>query len=225
MLQQSTLDFLAELRENNNRDWFDANRKKYLIAKLDIEQLADAIINGLSHHDPSISMLTAKSCMFRINRDVRFSADKSPYKTNLGFWMSKGGKKSPQAGYYVHIESGGRSFVAAGVYMPMPPDLKKLRTEIYYDFDGFRQIIEQPDFKTLFPSLEVQGHKVSRVPQSFDATQPSAEFLKLKSYIASYPMSDLDYTQPDAVARIVAILSKGVGLVDFLNRAFIEEEA
>jgi uncharacterized protein (TIGR02453 family) len=224
MLQKSTLDFIAELQENNNRDWFDVNRKRYQIAKTDMEQFADAIINELSHHDASLAMLTGKSCLFRINRDVRFSNDKSPYKTNMAFWMNKGGKKSSNAGYYVHIEPNGKSFFAGGVYMPMPPDLKKVRTEILYDFEEFKAIVENPTFKASFGTVEVEGHKTSRVPQGFDATHPSADYLKLKSYIASTSLSDIDLTKADLVETIIAGLSQTIPLVHFINRAFEAEE-
>jgi uncharacterized protein (TIGR02453 family) len=225
MLQQTTIDFLSELKENNTRDWFDLNRKRYQIAKTDIENFADSIINQLSHYDDSLAMLTGKACLFRINRDVRFSNDKSPYKTNMGFWMNKGGKKSNNAGYYVHIEPGGKSFFAAGIYMPMPPDLKKVRTEILYDFDGFKAIVENEQFVQQFKTVEVEGHKTSRVPQGFDATHPSAEYLKLKSYIGSTPLSDSDFTTANIVNTIAEGLSKAIPLVQFVNRAFeVEEE-
>jgi uncharacterized protein (TIGR02453 family) len=224
MLQKATIDFLLELQENNTRDWFDANRKRYLIAKTDVEKFADAIINQLSHHDTSLAMLTGKSCLFRINRDVRFSNDKSPYKTNIGFWMNKGGKKSPNAGYYVHVEPNGKSFFAGGIYMPMPPDLKKVRTEILYDFDTFKGIVKSDAFLTQFKTVEVTGHKTVRVPQGFDGTHPSAEYLKLKSFIGSTPLSDADLMQDGIVGEIVKGLSVASPLVHFVNRAFDEVE-
>lgn len=224
MLQKATIDFLLELHDNNTRDWFDANRKRYQIAKTDVEKFADAIINQLSHHDTSLAMLTGKSCLFRINRDVRFSNDKSPYKTNMGFWMNKGGKKSPNAGYYVHIEPNGKSFFAGGIYMPMPPDLKKVRTEILYDFDTFKGIVEDHTFLAQFKTVAVEGHKTSRVPQGFDSAHPSAEYLKLKSFIGSTSLSDTDLMQEDIVAQIVKGLSVASPLVHFVNRAFEEVE-
>jgi uncharacterized protein (TIGR02453 family) len=220
MIQNTTLQFLSALQDNNNKEWFDANRKQYQLVKADVEQFADAIINTLSHHDDSIAMLTGKACMFRINRDVRFSANKSPYKTNMGFWLSKGGKKSPMAGYYVHIEPSGKSFLAAGIYMPMPPDLKLVRSEILYGFEEFQAIVEDETFRTQFGTVRVEGHTVSRVPQGFDATHPSAEYLKLKSYIGSTPLSDSDLTAPNAVENIVKGLSVAIPLVHFINRAF-----
>ena len=223
MLQQSTLDFLQELKENNNREWFDIHRKRYQLAKNDVEQFADAIINTLSHYDASLAILTGKECMFRINRDIRFSKDKSPYKNNMGFWMTKGGKKSPMAGYYVQVEPNGNSFLAGGIYMPMPPELKKVRTEILYGFDEFKDIVEGENFRQYFNTVEVEGHKTSRVPQGFDAAHPSAEYLKLKSYIGAAPIQDAALLEQDAVSKIALALSVTSPLVHFINRAFEEE--
>ena len=124
MVQQTTVQFLRNLKKNNRKEWFDANRSKYEAAKRDIENLSAEIIKRLSRFDETIAHLHPKDCMFRINRDVRFSKDKSPYKTNMGVYFSKGGKKGNNAGYYFHLEPGG-SFVAGGMWMPMLPDLKK----------------------------------------------------------------------------------------------------
>ncbi|HYC28991.1 MAG TPA: DUF2461 domain-containing protein, partial [Chitinophagaceae bacterium] len=100
MLQASTLKFLKDLRKNNNKPWFDAHRAQYDAARKDFEQFIQAVLDRHSKNDPDLKELTAKQCMFRINRDVRFSKDKSPYKTNLGASMDRGGKKSGFAGYY-----------------------------------------------------------------------------------------------------------------------------
>jgi uncharacterized protein (TIGR02453 family) len=133
MLQSSTLQFLQSLQKNNNKPWFDENRKKYESAKENFAEFVEALINGIAAFDPTIQNLTAKNCMFRINRDVRFSKDKSPYKTNMGASISKGGKKINLAGYYFHCEPG-KSFAAGGFYMPMAPELAKIRQEIDYNF-------------------------------------------------------------------------------------------
>jgi uncharacterized protein (TIGR02453 family) len=106
MLQQATVQFLKNLKKNNKKEWFDSNRSKYDDAKEDVESLSAGIIKKLSQFDESIAHLHPKDCMFRINRDVRFSKDKSPYKTNMGVYFSKGGKKGIQAGYYFHLEPG-----------------------------------------------------------------------------------------------------------------------
>src|SRR6266567_3625593 len=129
MLQPSTLKFLKELKKNNNKSWFDAHRKEYETAKADFEKFIQSVLDRHSKNDADLKELVAKKCMFRINRDVRFSKDKSPYKTNFGASMNKGGRKSILAGYYFHCEPS-ESFVGGGLWMPMPDDLKKVRTEI-----------------------------------------------------------------------------------------------
>src|SRR5881296_1954324 len=106
MLQQSTIKFLKDLKKNNTKEWFDANRKVYESAKQDFENLVQTVITQYCKKDNDIASLKPKDCMFRINRDIRFSKDKSPYKTNFGASINKGGKKSMLAGYYFHCEPG-----------------------------------------------------------------------------------------------------------------------
>jgi uncharacterized protein (TIGR02453 family) len=149
MLQQTTIKFLKDLKKNNNKEWFDTNRKVYENAKADYAYFIDGIIKAHGKKDESIANLIAKNCMFRINRDIRFSKDKSPYKTNFGASISSGGKKIMKGGYYIHCEPG-ESFVAGGIYMPMPEDLNKVRQEIDYCFDEFKKIINHKNFKALY---------------------------------------------------------------------------
>src|ERR1051325_10599551 len=129
MLQTTTLKFLKDLKKNNTKEWFDANRKAYESAKKDFEGLVESVIEQFCKKDEEIGSLKPKDCMFRINRDIRFSKDKSPYKTNFGAFINKGGKKSIYAGYYFHCEPG-ENFVGGGLWMPMPDALKKVRQEI-----------------------------------------------------------------------------------------------
>lgn len=222
MLQQSSILFLRNLKKNNRKDWFDANRQKYDATKKDVEELSAAIIKLLSRSDESIAHLQPKDCMFRINRDVRFSKDKSPYKTNMGVYFSKGGKKGPHAGYYFHLEPGA-CFVAGGLWMPMPEDLKKVRQEIDYNWDEFRKIIESKKFRSTFGALQRPADYVlSRPPKGYDEDNPAIEYLKLKSIIASTTLPDTDLTSNQLVKTIVARFVAMKPLVDFLNRA-IEE--
>ena len=125
MLQHSTLKFLKELKKNNHKTWFDENRKSFETAKADYADLVNEVIKGLGKKDASIASLTAKECVFRINRDVRFSKNKDPYKTNMGMYLSRGGKKSLFSGYYFHLEPGGKSFAAGGLWMPEADVIKK----------------------------------------------------------------------------------------------------
>jgi uncharacterized protein (TIGR02453 family) len=217
MLQPATLSFLAELAQNNEKPWFDANRKAYQAAKTDIEQLANAVIQRLSVIDPSVAHLTAKDCIFRINRDIRFSNDKTPYKTNMGFWVARRGRKSADAGYYFHTEPG-KSFLAAGVYMPMPPDLKKIRQEIAYCFDEFKGIVEGPDFDGFFGKVEIEGHSLVKIPAGYAADHPAAAYLKLKSYIGRHNLTDAEITGPGLLDTLAEGFAIAAPLVHFLNR-------
>ena len=138
MLQSSTLKFLKALKKNNNKPWFDAHRKEYEQAKGDFTFFIQSVIDKHSKSDPTINSISAKDCMFRINRDIRFSKDKSPYKTNMGAYINRGGKKSLFGGYYFHCEPG-QSFVGGGLWMPMPPELNKVRQEIDYNYAAFKK--------------------------------------------------------------------------------------
>ncbi|HSK12467.1 MAG TPA: DUF2461 domain-containing protein, partial [Phnomibacter sp.] len=118
MLQTTTLTFLKKLKANNNKEWMDANRDKYLGAKADLEQFTATMLAALAKLDADLAPLQVKDCVFRINRDIRFSQNKAPYKTNMSWYIARGGKKSPFAGYYCHIEPG-KAFFAGGIWMPM----------------------------------------------------------------------------------------------------------
>ena len=140
---KTILDFLTNLKANNNRDWFNENRNLYDDAKSDFESLINRLIPAIYNFDPDIGTLSAKQCVFRIYRDVRFSKDKSPYKTNMGGFIARGGRKGGFAGYYLHIDPQ-QSFIAGGMHMPPPNILKKVRQEILYNIDEFKSIIHLP---------------------------------------------------------------------------------
>ena len=129
MLQPGSLKFLKDLKKNNSKEWFDQHRNAYDAAKADFAMLVTAVIHELGKTDPGIATLTAKDCMFRINRDVRFSKNKAPYKSNMGASFVAGGKKSILSGYYFHLEPGGQSFVGGGLYMAEPDKMKKIRKQ------------------------------------------------------------------------------------------------
>lgn len=222
MIEQATLQFLKSLKKNNKKEWFDANRSKYDSAKKNIELLTAGIISRLSKTDESIAHLQPKECMFRINRDVRFSKNKAPYKTNMGVYFSKGGKKGIQAGYYFHIEPGA-SFIAGGLWMPMAPELKKIRQEIDYNWDDFSKIVQDKKFKTAFGDLDRSDeYTLSRPPKGYDEENPAIEYLKLKSLIATRKLSDTELASKDVVKSVVGHFEKMRAFVDFLNRA-VEE--
>ncbi len=221
MLQNTTLQFISELTKNNEKVWFDANRATYQTAKSDVEQFAAKTIATFGKHDPEIAHLAAKDCLFRINRDIRFSANKTPYKTNLAFWMAQGGRKSVFGGYYVHFEPG-KSFFGGGVYLPMSPELKKVRQEVAYCFDEFREIVEAPAFQTFFGGVVVEGHTLVKVPAGYEATHPAAQYLKLKSYFGSRQLTDAELTSTQLSDIILEGLILAAPLVKFLNRAIAD---
>ncbi|MBE0647316.1 MAG: DUF2461 domain-containing protein [Bacteroidales bacterium] len=182
------LAFLRELEQNNSREWFHANKGWYDEAKLEMEKLVNTLIPGVARFDPSVKFVAAKDCMFRIFRDIRFSKDKRPYKTNFGAWISSSGRKSCGPGYYIHIQPG-ESFLAAGVYMPDPLTLKKIRQEIYYNIGEFKAILEAKELMKYAEGID-EMDKLIRPPKDFPADFPEIEILKNKHYTLSCHLSD-----------------------------------
>lgn len=211
------LSFLIELGANNNKEWMDANRGAYLQAKADFETLVNALLQNLQAIDAGLNGLTAKDCIFRINRDIRFSKDKSPYKHNFGASIAEGGKKSLNAGYYLHIQPGDESFVGGGLYMPPGEQLKKVRQEIDYNAPELLKIVTEKDFKQAYG--RVQGEKLSRAPKGYDPHHPNIEFLKLKSYIGLHKLSDEDIKSPNLIDNLTHKCQVLKPFLDFLNVA------
>lgn len=218
MLQPSTLQFLAQLKKNNNKVWFDAHRDRYLAAKADFENLIQQIITEYGKVDPEIGHLQVKECVFRIFRDVRFSKDKTPYKVHFAAGFNKGGKRVHFPGYYLHIQPGGLTYCGGGIWHPDVADLKKIRQEIDYNFDEFTSILKEKKFKKLFGVLE-EDDKLSRIPQGYEDSNPAAEYLKLKSYITGASFDDQALTSKGLVKKVVSTFFAIKPLIDFLGRA------
>lgn len=220
MLQSSTLQFLKSLSKNNNKPWFDAHRGQYLQAKSDFEKFVSQIIKETSKFDDDIKDLQIKDCVFRINRDIRFSKNKTPYKTNMGASFDRGGKKSIYAGYYFHAEPGGKSFVGGGIWMPMAPELKKIRQEIDYCFDEFKDIVENKTFVSEYKELEnTPDVKLSNLPRGYEKENPAAEYLKFKSVLAIKYLPDEDLTSPKLVSKTIKAFKALMPLIKFINKA------
>jgi uncharacterized protein (TIGR02453 family) len=218
MLQASTLKFLKDIKKNNNRPWFEKNRSRYEEAKADFLGFVDRLIKEMSKFDPSLAHLNAKDCMFRINRDVRFSKDKSPYKTHLSAYFNKGGKKSNGAGYYIHIEPG-KSFAAGGMWQPLPADLAKIRQEIDYSFDDWKKMISDKNFKKNFPeSVRTEGSLV-RPPKGYDESNPAIHFIKMKNFIVSSAFNDTQVQGKSFVKDAGTAFNAMNPLIAFLNTA------
>ena len=219
MLQSSTLKFLKDLQKNNNKPWFETHRKQYEDAKNDFAFFIQTLINKFGKKDESIVHLKAKECMFRINRDVRFSKDKSPYKNNMGAYINGGGKKSITGGYYFHCQPG-QSFVGGGLWMPMPAELSKVRQEIDYNFDEFKKIIDAKKFKSVFGGLSKNAEYVlTRVPKGYEADNPAADYLKMKSFVATAGLKDSDITSKDLAKKVLTTFETLQPLLNFINRS------
>jgi uncharacterized protein (TIGR02453 family) len=220
MLQSSTIKFLKNLKKNNNKPWFDAHRKEYEVAKTDFANFIQQVIDKHGKKDSSIKNLVAKDCLFRINRDIRFAKDKTPYKTNFGASINKGGRKAMNsAGYYFHLEPSG-SFAGGGIWMPMPEELKKVRQEIDYNFAEFKKIIAAKKFKRVYGDLSKDAeYMLSRVPKGYEPDNPAAGYLKLKSYIAMIKIKEVDLTSKNLVNKTVTTFEALRPLIEFINNS------
>ena len=217
-IEASTLHFLKNLSINNNREWFTENKDQYIAAQQNVLNMVENLIEKIGAFDEEIMKIDAKKSLYRIYRDVRFSKDKSPYKTNFGagLGMGKGNKIS---GYYLHIEPG-KSFLAGGVYQPEPSVLKEIRKEISMNAKEFQEILQQDDFRNNFRGLSVEG-KLQRVPNGFDKDDPMAEFLKLKNLIVVHPISDDALMEENATNNMAKIFQSMKPLNDFLSAPFL----
>lgn len=217
MLQASTVQFLANLAWNNNKPWFEEHRNEYLSAKEDFEALVTSVLAALAEVEPALRDTKAKDCIMRIFRDVRFSKDKSPYKLNLGAGFGMAGGKNVYAGYYLHIEPGGKSFAGGGMWQPEGPALKALRQEIDYNFAEFSSIVNDKQFRKLFKQID--GDKLVKVPKGYSEDNPAIEYLKLKSFTVGGSLTDEDLTKKTLTRKIEDAYKTMKPFVDFLNRA------
>ncbi len=216
-IAQETLDFLSDLSKNNNREWFDKNRKRYEAAKKNVEAFVQELLPGMTAFEPTLAGLTAKDCTFRIFRDVRFSKDKSPFKTNMGAYVSRGGKKSPMAGYYLHIQPGG-AFIAGGIYGPPSDVLNNIRQEIDYNAEEFKALLNDKTFKKLFG--ELAGEKLKTAPKNYPKDHPEIELLKHKSYLMVHEVKDKEVVSKDFGKTVLSTFEAMLPLNNFLNRTF-----
>ena len=216
MLHPDTLPFLDDLSRNNSREWFDKNRDRYQAVKKQFSNFISLLIPRLKAMDPAIGLPEPKDCIFRINRDIRFSNDKSPYKTNIGAYIANGGRRAFNPGYYVHIQPG-ECFAAGGMWMPPAPALKAIREEIMFDPPAFRNIVESPDFKKNLG--EIHGEKLKTAPQGYDKNDPDVELIRYKSYTVFKEIPDEIVRGDDYEEFLMMIFTMIKPFNDFLNRA------
>ena len=227
---KETLDFLAELAYNNNKEWFDANRARYQACRDRFVAFSTEYIRRLSEIDPTLRGLQPKDCIWRINRDIRFSADKRPYKEWFGVFPATGvpgelktwGKKSQRGGYYVHIQPGQCMF-AAGIWDPGKELLKALRTEIEANYEEIEEIMASKQWKRYFAQdFDYAWGALKKVPAGFDPDFKHPEWLKHKTYTVSTMLSDEIVCAPDFMDTIIDIARTAKPMNDFLNYTFEE---
>lgn len=207
-IPSSTFDFLRELHVNNNREWFNANKKRYTDAYKQFKTFGEEVRDSMSHHD-NIEALHA----FRIYRDVRFSKDKAPYKTHMGAYLSRA-TKWLRGGYYFHLEPGG-SFVGGGFWDPSPADLKRIREELAADDQPLRQITADPVFIQTFG--ELQGDRLKTAPQGFPKDHPAIDLLRFKQFLVSRKFTDEEVMRPSFQDEVVETFRRMRPFFDYMS--------
>lgn len=224
MMTKEALLFLDDLIANNNTDWMHANKKRYEAYKKDYHHFIASILSEMKQLDNLLEPLEVKNCTFRINRDIRFSKDKSPYKTNMGVWFTQNKFRKNSPGYYIHFERE-NSFIAGGVWCPEPHELKQIRREIAFFYEDLQTIVNDKKFVTEFGTITSDdSNTLKKAPKDFDPNHPAIEFLKLKSFTASQKIEDHLFLDKDFSKIISQKLMALKPLNDFLKRALETED-
>lgn len=213
---KKVLEFLTDLSANNNREWYYANKDRYNESREKILFLTEVLINEIRKFDREIPALDPKDCVFRIFRDVRFSNDKRPYKTNFGAFISKGGRKGLFSGYYFHVDPEG-SFAGGGVYMPAAEPLKAIRGYMAEHGAEFLEIINDDNFKATYP--EMFDDQLKTAPKGFPKDHEFIDLLKYKSFVFSHSLSNSDLMKDNLIEQIVRSFQKLHPVNAFLNEA------
>jgi uncharacterized protein (TIGR02453 family) len=216
-IKQSTLDFLSDIKVHNEREWFMKNRRRYDEARTNFESFVQAVIDEVAEFDPILKGLEVKSCTYRINRDIRFSNDKTIYKSHLGAFIVRGGKRNGDrfAGYYIHVEPGGNSMIAGGAYMPPMPWLVAIREKIAEEGEKFLKIINSRELVRFYGELE--GEKLKSAPKGYPKDHPYIDLLKMKSYLVTHLISDNEVIGNKCFETIMEGCRIMKPLNDFLN--------
>ncbi|MEQ8474155.1 MAG: DUF2461 domain-containing protein [Marinoscillum sp.] len=186
---ENSLKFLEQLALNNSKEWMDANKSWYQDCRKEFISFVDQVLKEMQTFEPAVAGLEGRKCIFRINRDIRFSNDKRPYKVNFGVAISEGGKHSENPSYYFHLQPGS-NFVGGGIYMPPGETLKKIRQEVDYNPEELRKVVDEEEFKKVFGAI--RGEKLKTAPKGYPKDHPNIEFLKLKSFTVMNELQDKD---------------------------------
>ena len=221
---RTTISFLNELIANNHREWFDAHRDYYHEAQNEFSRFIDRLVPEIRQFDPSIGPITAKDCIYRIYRDVRFSNDKTPYKNHFGAYIAQGGRKSPLGGYYFHIEPDDAGYLnnsmwAGGIYCPDAPTLKAIRTDIYEHPDEYKTIIQNRDFVRTFTWFD--GNMLTTAPKGFPKDFPDIELIKRKDYTYYRNIEEQTLLSDRLLEESVRVFRLMLPFNRFMNRAIM----
>lgn len=218
---QQLLDFLCQLTQHNEKPWFDAHKATYKQVQLTVASLTDQLIAGISQFDDSVKGLTVKDCTYRIYRDLRFSPDKTPYKTHIGIYVCPHGKGTLYAGYYFHMEPTenqflGHSLLCSGLYCPTPNVLKSVREDIMLNGHEYEDAVQEAAGAGF--ELE-QENSLKRVPLGFSADSPYASYFKLRNHLVSRPIDNDFLLDPHLIPNTLAAFEKTASYNKLLNRS------
>ncbi|MEJ5146452.1 DUF2461 domain-containing protein [Sphingobacterium sp. MYb388] len=220
MLKKDTFSFLSRLAKNNNTDWMNAHRDEYNECLENFTELVSLLVEEIGKFDQDIlsSNLTVKSCIPRMNRDLRFAKDKSPYKTYLYAVISKDGRKSGNAVYYLIIEPG-KCSIGAGSFQPDNKNLRKLHQEIDFNLKDWNRLVSDKKLLAKFPNGIVSNKYLKRIPRNIDEHNPALEFLKMKDFYVSRNLENIFFTKEDNLKEIIACYQSAKDLNQFINTA------
>jgi uncharacterized protein (TIGR02453 family) len=208
------LTFLSAVQKNNNRVWFEGHRPAYEMAREQFEALIDSLIVGLGSVE-HLGGITAKDCVMRIYRDIRFSKDKSPYKRSMAAAIRPGGKRSGRLAYYLHLEPHDASVIAGGLYDPEPAQLARFREAIDRDPKPFRKVVNNKAFVQAFGA--VKGESLKTVPKGYDRDHPRIDLLRMKEVFAIRHLTDAEVLSPKFSAVVIQSFTALKPFLDYLN--------
>lgn len=212
------LKFLKDIARNNNRDWFEKNKARYLEAKQEFEDVVAAVLKGAARFDPGLGGLDPRKLPFRIYRDVRFSKDKRPYKVNMGAGFSPNGRLVQEPGYYLHLEPGNKSFVAGGIYQPDASILAKIRQEIDYNPQPLEKLFRLKSFSKYFDGFD-DWDRLKTAPKGYPKDHPQLAWLKNKSFTVSAALTDTQVCDRNFVGNVVAVFKAIKPMNDYFRQA------
>jgi uncharacterized protein (TIGR02453 family) len=218
MKMDDVLDFLKKLARNNNREWFEKNKAKYIEVKSYWDDFAAELFEEVIQFDESIAGQDPKKLTFRIYRDVRFSKDKTPYKKNMSAAFSSVGKGMGKPGYYFHVEPGNKSFIGIGLFQPDPDNLSKIRQEIDYNAEQLEKIFKDKNFKKHFKKFW-DDEALKNAPKGYAKDHPHADWLRLKSFIVIHEFKDTEVLNKKFLKNLAAAARAGKPLNDYMTDA------